>query len=588
MEKELRKLYYEPKTGFGSPAHLYKNARKAGLMVKMKEVTKFVKKQEIAQIYKPNTTKREIRHFKIASRRGYWQIDHTFMKHKKINNNYHAIFVAINIGSRYVYAKAMKNIQEDTVIETFNDFAKKIKRRHIKGIVSDKGVEFTSHAVKDWMEENKVHHRILHPTYHYLSNSIVERYNGVLKTKLHKYMMANKTKKWIDSLDDIVYNHNHSIHSASKERPKDLLKDPIKELIFRLKTENYNNKLRNDKRFVLSKLKVGSKVRILRRTDKPFDKKIQKYNTSVHKIKKFIHRGGLIKLKDKSRLVRPFEVLPVDKGVEKNPFMRKITSPDVEKALEKGRKIRSERSNEDEEDSNDSPTMDDDVVPEPREKRQQIPRKPIETVPDVIKKKKPSVPYVQQYTPVAFVNNSKYRIKWIEKNHKDYNKVFSVTIKDVDIQKKICSIQYYRNGNWELNQSLANFDVIDKRNNKIPMINQENMPEKNTPVSKSKDNELVERKRQERKDKKKAQSEMIRKLIEKDKAQKENPVPTKSAETIALEQRRQKRKDALKNQKDLDDKAFNERNERVKIIKTNWGNRKEQPVHVDFLQSLGR
>ena len=60
MEKELRKLYYEPKTGFGSPAHLYKNARKAGLMVKMKEVTAFVKKQEVAQIYKPNTTKREI------------------------------------------------------------------------------------------------------------------------------------------------------------------------------------------------------------------------------------------------------------------------------------------------------------------------------------------------------------------------------------------------------------------------------------------------------------------------------------------------------------------------------------------------
>ena len=44
------------------------------------------------------------------------------MKHKKINNNHHAIFVAINIGSRYVYAKAMKNIQEDTVIETFEIF----------------------------------------------------------------------------------------------------------------------------------------------------------------------------------------------------------------------------------------------------------------------------------------------------------------------------------------------------------------------------------------------------------------------------------------------------------------------------------
>jgi transposase InsO family protein len=317
MEAELRKLYYEPKTGFGSPAHLYKNARKAGLVVTMKVVKAFVDKQEVAQLFAPKTTKRETRHFKISARRGVWQIDHTFMKNKKINNNYHAIFVAINIGSRYVYAKAMKNIQEATVIETFNEFAKTIKLKHIKGIVSDKGVEFTSHVVKGWMEENNVHHRILHPTYHYLSNSIVERYNGVLKTKLHKYMKANDTKKWIDALDSIVYNHNHSIHSATKARPKDLLKDPIKELIFRLKTESHNHKLRKDKRFVLSKLKVGSKIRILRKSDKPFDKKVQKYNETVQKIEKFIHGGGLIKVKDKSRLLRPFEVLPIDKGVEK-------------------------------------------------------------------------------------------------------------------------------------------------------------------------------------------------------------------------------------------------------------------------------
>ena len=81
---------------------------------------------------------------------------------------------------------------------------------------------------------------------------------------------------------------------------------------------------------------------------------------------------------------------------------------------------------------------------------------------------------------------------------------------------------------------------------------------------------------------------MVKKLIEKDKAQKLNPVPTKSVETIALEQRRPKRKDELNKQKDLDDKAFKERNDRVKVLQTNWGNRKQQNENVDFLQSLGR
>jgi len=526
METELRKLYYEPKTGFGSPSHLYKNARKAGHMVTMKEVKAFVEKQEVAQLFAPKTTKRETRHFKISDKRGVWQVDHTFMKHKKINNNHHAIFVAINIGSRYVYAKAMKNIQEDTVIETLKEFAKTIKLKHIRGIVSDKGVEFTSHAVRDWMEENNIKHRILHPTYHYLSNAIVERYNGVLKTKLHKYMKANDTHKWIDALDDIVYNHNHSIHSATKARPKDLLKNPIKELIFRLKTENFNNKLRKDKRFVLSKLKLGSKIRILRKTDKPFDKKIQKYNVKVHKIKKFIHGGVLIKVKHKSRLIRPFEILPINKGVERNPFPRNKPSPDdnadnIRNGKRKTFRIRNDPVVRDAKKQKEKAAVQEDITGKGvvvsdidgskdvrakvlrmndgggvwveylhsnnkryevliQDGKYRITEDVPDLTPDALKKKKPSadpVPYVQQFTPVEFVNNSKYRIKWIEKNHKDYGRTFSVSIKDVDINKGTCSIQYYRTGNWEVNQSLYNFDVIDKRNNKIPMIIKENIPE---------------------------------------------------------------------------------------------------------------
>ena len=697
METELRKLYYEPKTGFGSPSHLYKNARKAGHKVTMKEVKAFVDKQEVAQLFAPKTTKRETRHFKISAKRGVWQVDHTFMKNKKINNNHHAIFVAINIGSRYVYAKAMKNIQEDTVIETFNEFAKTIKLKHIKGIVSDKGVEFTSHAVRDWMEENNIHHRILHPTYHYLSNAIVERYNGVLKTKLHKYMKANDTHKWIDALDDIVYNHNHSIHSATKARPKDLLKNPIKELIFRLKTENYNHKLRKDKRFVLSKLRIGSKIRILRKTDKPFDKKIQKYNETVHKIKKFINGGVLIKVKHKSRPLRPFEVLPVDKGVERNPFPRNIPPPDVDNIRNRKQKTlrirndpvvrdakkRKEKASDQEDITGKGVLIADiggskdvrgkvlrmndgggvwveylhsnnkryEVLIEDGKYRitEDVP----DLTPDAQKKRKPSadpVPYVQQYTPVAFVNNSKYRIKWIEKNHKDYGKTFSVSIKDVDINKGTCSIQYYRTGNWEINQSLFNFDVIDKRNNKTPMIIKadipESIPEKSIRVAKfaivennSKykikwievghrdygktftvtikdvDNNYGKCSLQYFRGGKWQENQSLLNFVVVSKLGVSHTIPipslkmkekasiaetkiippphkpkpiTKSNETKALEERRQKRKAELSKYQ-REEKASSDRKERVKTLQKNWKNKKEHhPVNVDFLQSLGR
>ena len=323
MENELRKLYYNAKTGYGSSAHLYRIARKKKVMVTMRQATDFVKKQEVSQLFATKNTKKEMRHFRIESQRGYWQVDHTFMKHKQINKGFSAIFVAINTGTRYVYAKAMKNIRSEAVTQTFNDFVKTVKKKNVRGIVSDKGSEFISSSTKDWMAQNGVTHRVLHPTYHYLANAIVERYNGVLKGKLYMYMAANKTKMWVDALDDVVYNHNHSVHKTTKHRPKDMLKSPLKEMIFRLKTVDHNNKLRADKKFVLSKINKGSKVRILRITDKPFAFKKQKYSKTVHTVDKLQNGGVLIKLKGKSRKVRPFEVLPVGETVEKNPFAKR-------------------------------------------------------------------------------------------------------------------------------------------------------------------------------------------------------------------------------------------------------------------------
>ncbi len=82
--------------------------------------------------------------------------------------------------------------------------------------------------------------------------------------KLAKYMTSHDTKKWIDALDDIVYNNNRSIHSTMGERPKDMLKNPLKQLIFRLKTINSNHNLRAQKNFVMNKIAVGSTIRIKR------------------------------------------------------------------------------------------------------------------------------------------------------------------------------------------------------------------------------------------------------------------------------------------------------------------------------------
>ena len=84
MEAELKRLYYDPRTGFGSALHLYRSAKKAKVEgVRMKDCIEFIRRQETAQIHKGANEKQEKRQFHIESKRGYWQCDHAFMKQKK-------------------------------------------------------------------------------------------------------------------------------------------------------------------------------------------------------------------------------------------------------------------------------------------------------------------------------------------------------------------------------------------------------------------------------------------------------------------------------------------------------------------------
>jgi hypothetical protein len=213
-----------------------------------------------------------------------------------------------------------------------------------------------------------------------------------------------------------------------------VVSDPVLQLYNRLKTLGKNNKMKADPKYIENKLNAASTVLIRKPTDEVFAKASNTYSKKTHTVIGIEKRGTMVRVNGIDRLLRPWELGHI-KSIQKNPFRRNLTSPDVEKALEKGRKRRSE-SGDDYDDSNGQNMDDADVVPEPRAKRQQAPRKPIEAILDALKKKrKPSAdpaPYAQQHVPVAFVDDSKYRIKWIEADHRDFGKIFSVSIKDVD------------------------------------------------------------------------------------------------------------------------------------------------------------
>jgi hypothetical protein len=43
----------------------------------------------------------------------------------------------------------------------------------------------------------------------------IERFNRTLRDRISKYLIAYKTHRWIDKIDDIVYGYNHTEHSVT-------------------------------------------------------------------------------------------------------------------------------------------------------------------------------------------------------------------------------------------------------------------------------------------------------------------------------------------------------------------------------------
>ena len=50
---------------------------------------------------------------------------------------------------------------------------------------------------------------------------IIERFNRTLRDKIAKYLIANKTKKWVSVLSAIVNSYQTTVHSTTGLTPKE-------------------------------------------------------------------------------------------------------------------------------------------------------------------------------------------------------------------------------------------------------------------------------------------------------------------------------------------------------------------------------
>ena len=251
INDDLGKLYYDRKEGLKSAYKLYKQAKDNDIDVKINDVKLFLNSQPLNQII---TSQRNKHYIPIIGKPNNYQCDLMFMDdYKGFNKGIIGLFNFVDTISRKGYSYPIKDKTQKTIIEIMKKF---ISRNTVEVLFTDKGSEFIAKTFKKLLVDNNIEHIIAQKADHN-KMSLIERYNKSIRSLINNYMIAYNTNKYIDALDDLVYNYNNTVNETTKYKPDDVKDDEKVEIVVNRYKKAYPNILK------FKEHKIGDKVRLL-------------------------------------------------------------------------------------------------------------------------------------------------------------------------------------------------------------------------------------------------------------------------------------------------------------------------------------
>lgn len=212
-----------------------------------------IKREVVNEIHKPVRINFPRRRVIVKGLNDLYQADLVeVIPYAKLNKGFKYLLVVINVFSKYVWVKPVKNKTGLDVTTAMDEILKKLAQTP-KNLQTDLGKEFYNKDFKNLMLKYKINH---YSTYSNLKSSIVERVNRTLKSMMWKEFSARGNYKWIDILQDIVSAYNSKKHSTTGFKPVDVNEKNEKLL---LDTVFSNVKTIDPKP---NKFKIGESVRV--------------------------------------------------------------------------------------------------------------------------------------------------------------------------------------------------------------------------------------------------------------------------------------------------------------------------------------
>ncbi len=178
----------------------------------MNTKTDGVRKEIVRELFKPARKKFKRRKFESRGIGDTFQIDIADMSQlAKYNKNYKYILVAIDVFTKYGFARALRTKSASEVVTALEDIITSYKWGVPQNIMSDQGKEFFNSAAKKLFQKYSINH---YNTYTEMKASVCERFIRTIKTNLYKNFFLNNSYNWVSHLDELIAEYNNKIHSS--------------------------------------------------------------------------------------------------------------------------------------------------------------------------------------------------------------------------------------------------------------------------------------------------------------------------------------------------------------------------------------
>ena len=249
QESEAIKHYTNPKRGFWGKSKMLKKYRET-----LNKVYALQRHREVNSKMQKKLYKREgaIRPFFSV------QIDLAdFPKlQNPLNNNIRYLMIVADVFSRYLWVVPLKTKKNLHI--PLRNLLNKMKQEHKRSPANMTGDnEFDTRELKQLANQYNFRWWYGDPNEKYRTG-IVERVIRTLRNLLKRYLTQNDTTKYIDVLDDLVWNYNNTEHSHIRTKPAIALKTG----------QSFPKPMKKD----IPVLKAGDMVRVLMKRQRAFDK----------------------------------------------------------------------------------------------------------------------------------------------------------------------------------------------------------------------------------------------------------------------------------------------------------------------------